>query len=44
MFESIHRIKKTRIYNHLAFKCEEQQIGKWLVLDFESFSAAKKTL
>ena len=44
LFVNSSRIKAARAYTNLDFKQSPSKLGKWIVLDFDSFSAAKKTL
>ena len=44
MFTNTSRIRKIRVYKSLDFSQESEKTGKWLILDFDSFSAGKKTL
>ena len=44
MFANTSRVKGYNIYSNLNFDQEPEQKGKWLILDFDSFSAGKKTL
>ena len=45
MFENLSRLKEYKVYSSLDFSsAEKNEIGKYAILNFESFSAAKKTL
>lgn len=44
MFSNTSRVKGYNVYSNLNFDQEPEQKGKWLILDFDSFSAGKKTL
>lgn len=44
LFSNTTRIKMARAYVHLDFQQPPSFRGRWVVLDFDSFSAAKKTL
>ena len=44
LFKAPQRIKKVKVFNHLAFSLEPDSEGRWMVLEFDSFSAAKKTI
>ena len=43
LFKTPTRIKKYILYNELGFQQENYE-GKYFVLEFDSFSAAKKTM
>ena len=44
MFVNTTRIKGVKAYSDLNLEKNSKKQGKWFVLDFESFSAGKKTL